>query len=1235
MYITNDNGLTNSATFLTSYGLAHRNIAMLNVNFTTANQFNIDFDYRDKGGTLKVYLTDVDFDPLTTASTSDNVVLLGTYTGSTQWKHATLPLNSSYSNTFKKIIFFWNNTYSWGTTQTQPPAAIDNLAINPVACGMQTNLTLVSKDTSSATISWHDANNAGSYLIAYSTDSVWNYQTSTDTLYTINGLTSGVSYNVKVAALCSANDTSLFTNIINFYTDCSYEDIPYLEDFATNVKSSPCWMFREGPLAATTTFSTGTTSYWNYKSTPKSMVVNIYGTSRNEWMITPSINLGTNGNTYQLEFDASLKKYSYNDDGGAPDVAAPDDKFAVVISRDNGLTWSNANAYVWASDGSTTRNYHAFGVNPIHVIIPLYDSTAGAPINGIIKIGFYGESTVDNDDNNLYIDNVAVNPWSECQKPTFLAISNITTTSAQLSFTENGGATSWEYAISDDSTMNPSTATNILTSTTNPIDITSLNPATQYYVAVRSVCTSSNAEWSPIISFKTIANPATLPYLCDFEDATENPNWIFVQDGQVNKWYIGTDTANSVNNTANGSNGLYVSNDGGSSYTYSMSTGGANGVICYAFRDFIVPQNATQLALSFDWKAKGYNATGDFLRFFVVNPDSTTITAGQMLSGNLDNDAQIGNFNGGGQHWLNQQTTWQHKNFIIDVAQYPFMIPGDTIRLLIQWRVVSSYGSTQPPAAVDNISLSALTCPSPSALTVNSTSSTELTATWTGTASNYEVTCVNGGTTQRFYTANSTYTINNLTPATAYTITVKAICSVGDTSFATSPVVGVTACIDGAISSFPWIESFEGGLNCWNQEYVTGTTDWNTTNTHYTATDGTHYADFYSTEEGDQTRLVSPTLNITTLSSPYLKFKHAQEEWFGSQDTLGVYYKADASSSWTYLTSFSSSITDWQTDSVALPNGSATYQIAFFGHSEYGHGVAIDEVQVYNNGEVILTEPTVATLAATNVNATTATLNGTITAGTNPITASGFEYRPTTSTTYTNIATSSNGTVSANVSNLTNNTQYTFRCYATTSVGTVYGDTMTFTTLNQQIVVLPSVTTDSSNAISASTAKLYATITIGTEPITQQGFMVKAVNDAEFTTNSGSVVNNQMTTTLVNLLPATTYTYKAFVSTADTTIYGVEKTFTTVSGIAGVENNSFVVSLYPNPTQGDATLNVEGLNENANIIITDVQGRLVSNQAMKAGQKTLTINRNNLTSGVYYVRVVTSSATRTQKLIIK
>lgn len=88
------------------------------------------------------------------------------------------------------------------------------------------------------------------------------------------------------------------------------------------------------------------------------------------------------------------------------------------------------------------------------------------------------------------------------------------------------------------------------------------------------------------------------------------------------------------------------------------------------------------------------------------------------------------------------------------------------------------------------------------------------------------------------------------------------------------------------------------------------------------------------------------------------------------------------------------------------------------------------------------------------------------------------------------------------------------------------------------------------------------------------------------------------------------------------------------SGINEVEN-FMSVSLYPNPTSENAMLNVKGLNTEATIIITDQQGRIISTSKLDLGQENSEINTNNLPSGVYYVRIQTENAVRTEKLIKK
>ena len=92
--------------------------------------------------------------------------------------------------------------------------------------------------------------------------------------------------------------------------------------------------------------------------------------------------------------------------------------------------------------------------------------------------------------------------------------------------------------------------------------------------------------------------------------------------------------------------------------------------------------------------------------------------------------------------------------------------------------------------------------------------------------------------------------------------------------------------------------------------------------------------------------------------------------------------------------------------------------------------------------------PTVVTTPATITSGTEAILNGTITVGSEEITAQGFEWKAASATDWTNvIGTLSDDALTYNLIALTANTAYEFKAYVTTASGTLYGETLNFTTL--------------------------------------------------------------------------------------------------------------------------------------------------------------------------------------------
>ncbi len=113
--------------------------------------------------------------------------------------------------------------------------------------------------------------------------------------------------------------------------------------------------------------------------------------------------------------------------------------------------------------------------------------------------------------------------WSEpitfttdiaCPAPTNLNVSNLTSTTATLSWEDNTNATAWQIILNNDEN-------NLIEATTNPFVLENLTPETNYTAQVRTICGSEDgvSTWSNTVSLepteKTIVgtNSALFPYL--------------------------------------------------------------------------------------------------------------------------------------------------------------------------------------------------------------------------------------------------------------------------------------------------------------------------------------------------------------------------------------------------------------------------------------------------------------------------------------------------------------------------------------------------------------------------------------------------------------------------------------------------------------------------------------------------------------------------------------------------
>jgi len=162
----------------------------------------------------------------------------------------------------------------------------------------------------------------------------------------------------------------------------------------------------------------------------------------------------------------------------------------------------------------------------------------------------------------------------------------------------------------------------------------------------------------------------------DFESGSLATNgWVKV-DGGENDWEIGGAAKQS------GNFGLYVSNDGGATNTYSSVGGGQD--VSHVYIDIDIPSSATDIFIEFDWRCEG--------RIFqdrgTLNSCPTSVNPAANVE--LSDIYRIGN------NEYNDQGVFGFIRVPVDAA-----IAGTTRRFVFSWRNNATL-EIQPPMAIDN-----------------------------------------------------------------------------------------------------------------------------------------------------------------------------------------------------------------------------------------------------------------------------------------------------------------------------------------------------------------------------------------------------------------------------------------------------------------------------------------------------------------------------------------------------
>lgn len=266
--------------------------------------------------------------------------------------------------------------------------------------------------------------------------------------------------------------------------------------------------------------------------------------------------------------------------------------------------------------------------------------------------------------------------------------------------------------------------------------------------------------------------------------------------------------------------------------------------------------------------------------------------------------------------------------------------------------------------------------------------------------------------------------------------------------------------------------------------------------------------------------------------------------------------------------SFTSSITGLVTNTKYYVRAYATNSAG----TSYGEELTLTTL---NNLPILVTN------AATSITATSAVLNGNVTAdGGSAVTQKGIIWAmstgPTLSSNLGNLTVGAGlGSIAVGPNNLTPGATYYVKAYATNNNGTAYGNEVTFKTLATN----PTIQTYSASSVTGSSATSGGyNIYDGGSNVTAKGVVwstTTAPTIALTTKTNDGTGTSSFTSSVISLSPITKYYLRAYVTTEFATAYGPEISFTTTANPPTL-NTVAISAITANSASSGGTISSDG-----------------------------------------------------------
>ena len=430
----------------------------------------------------------------------------------TFYGNATDSLPLPFSNMLQIAFYPVNNGYLY----------LDDVTVyNGPSCLPMVSVTVEDVTANAVAISWI-GNHENGYLIRCReiSDTVWTYYASTDTTYIINGLQDSHTYIVEVSGDCDEPNWMA----AQFSTPLSAATLPYFTDFAPN--SDHGWLLNNGECA----------NYWTMGEVDAANHVNALfvthdgstpGYSNTDISVVTAEKLFEMGNadSVVVEFDIRVggeARYDFIKLFLAPANTEYSTSTTSFPSYAGTSYSTNAFNFTPFFNLSTDQSHSApytfalsAGTGMVHIAAVMPNPVANMVNLSQAKVVFlWRNDHLWGDQPGAVITNISVRNNS-CAPVSQIAVSNVLSSTADVSWTPGGGETDWILEYKETSAT---TWTQVPVSGTPACTLNGLTPSTDYDVRVQADCGSDQSIFVAT-AFTTTLCDYMCPYMIVLSDS--------------------------------------------------------------------------------------------------------------------------------------------------------------------------------------------------------------------------------------------------------------------------------------------------------------------------------------------------------------------------------------------------------------------------------------------------------------------------------------------------------------------------------------------------------------------------------------------------------------------------------------------------------------------------------------------------------------------------------------------